>query len=174
MHPDLSQLLEPLSLARAGESLKGQFSLKEFHRLETLVNDDQGGLVYQLDFSVDTNSICFIRGEIKASVSVLCQRCLEPMQLEITHLVSLGIVRDLAEAKELPAKYEPLTLTEETLSLTELVENELILALPFSPMHIPGDCPMSDILDKFGDNRIRTPFAALAEFKKCRTTCSTL
>ena len=165
MCPDLSQLINPLCLAREGECLNGQFSLKEFQRLEALLSDDLGELVYNLNFSVDAKGICCIGGELKATVNVICQRCLEPMQIEVNHTVSLGIVRDMAEATRLAPEYEPLVLAEETLSLIELVENELILALPFSTTHAAGNCPGSDILAQINHNQIQSPFAILARLK---------
>ena len=166
MYPDQSQLIEPLSLARAGEHLNGQVCLKELQRLQTMLHDDRGELIYNLDFSIDANGLYRIGGEIGASVGMLCQRCLEPMRVEITQSVCLGIVRDMMEANNLSPEYEPLMLVEETFSLFELVENELILALPFSPMHPPGDCAGGQILEKLNNNQRQNPFAKLAEFKQ--------
>ncbi len=165
MPPDPSQLIEPLRLAKAGKCLNGQFRLNVFHRLGTLLNNDLGNLVYRLDFAEDPNGIYCINGEITASVEVLCQRCLEPFQMKVNHSVSLGIVLDKAEAKQLPSEYEPLVLDEDTLSLVELVEDELLLALPFSSVHVPEDCSGSDTLEKMNYKQKKHPFAGLAKLK---------
>ncbi len=170
MPPDLPQLIEPLRLAKAGERMSGQFSLAEMQRLQTLLTDDRGELVFRLDFSVDTNGIYCITGEITATMQVLCQRCLEPLLLDVSHHVSLGIVRNSEGAKQLLSGYEPLMLVEETVTLVELVEDELILALPFSPTHVPGDCPGSDILDKMEQDYKQNPFAGLAKLKQPKHT----
>jgi len=165
MPPDPSQLIEPLRLAKAGERLNGQFTLDVFHRLDTLLNNDLGDLVYRLDFTEDPNGIYCINGEITASVEVLCQRCLKPFQLMVNHSISLGIVLDKEEAEQLPSEYEPLLLNEDTLSVVELVEDELILALPISPIHAAEDCPGSDILEKINHGQKRHPFDELAKLK---------
>jgi uncharacterized protein len=170
MPPDPSQLIEPLRLAKAGKRLNGQFRLDVFHRLDTLLNNDLGVLVYRLDFAEDPKGIYCVNGEIDASVEVLCQRCLKPFQLYVNHSVNLGIVLDKAEAKQLPSEYEPLVLNEDTLSLVELVEDELILALPISPVHAPEDCLGSDILEKMNHEQKRHPFDELAKLKLHKQT----
>ncbi len=165
MPPDPSQLIEPLRLAKAGKRLNGQFTLDVFHRLDGLLCNDLGDLVYRLNFAEDPNGIYCINGEITASVEVLCQRCLKPFQLKVNHSVSLGIVLHKAEEKQLPSEYEPLVLNEDTLSLVELVEDELLLALPISPVHAPEDCPGADILEKMNHKQKRHPFDELVKLK---------
>ncbi|KPJ94933.1 MAG: hypothetical protein AMJ53_04110, partial [Gammaproteobacteria bacterium SG8_11] len=55
---------------------------------------------------------------------------------------TLGVVASLAEARNLPENYEPLVADHGPLSLAELVEDEILLALPAIAMHAEP-CSMS-------------------------------
>jgi uncharacterized protein len=50
------------------------------------------------------------------------------------------------EAERLPLRYEPYLVEESPLLLRDVVEDELLLALPNVPMHDEKDCPASEWL----------------------------
>jgi uncharacterized protein len=108
-------------------------------------------------------------GQIRATLEVVCQRCLEPMPVEVKSEVRLGIVRRESEAVALPPEYEPLQVDGERISLLSVVEDELILALPVAPLHPPGRCQPPRHLHR-GEVRNGTaaesPFAVLAVAKR--------
>jgi uncharacterized protein len=60
---------------------------------------------------------------------------LEALEWTISSEVKLGIVTTIEQADKLPDFFEPLMLEGETLLLKELVEDELLLALPTFPKH---------------------------------------
>ena len=66
-----------------------------------------------------------------------CQRCLQPCGNAIDESARVVIVRD--EDEEVPGGYEPFAAVPEQLSLTALVEEQVLLALPLVPMHDAGD-----------------------------------
>ncbi|MGH8594504.1 MAG: hypothetical protein ACREX9_16765 [Gammaproteobacteria bacterium] len=60
--------------------------------------------------------------------------------------------------------FEPIQVFEsETVSLLEMVEDELILALPMAPVHAIGDCRRKDIIGPAAENQ--SPFGVLAKLK---------
>ena len=121
-----------------------------------------------LDFSRQEDGRRIIRGYISGSVVMDCQRCLEPVEIKLDCDISLGIVDDEEEAELLPDQLDPLVAGEES-QLYELLEDELILALPIVPVHEECDPPSADNAGEQEDIEVperENPFAVLASLKK--------
>jgi len=163
MSPVLPQTIEPLRLARAGKKLSGQIPLSVMRRLTGLLHDDHGLVSFSLDFARDDAEKAWcITGAIETVLHTQCQRCLGLLNLQLNNRISLGIVTSRAEADALPDKYEPLFLDEdETIVLASLIEDELLLAIPISPMHATDECEETPILDAMKEESGNKPFADL-------------
>jgi uncharacterized protein len=106
----------------------------------------------------------------QACVSVRCQRCLQPMAAPLDVDRWIRFVREAAQAEALDAELEDDVLElPRQLDLHELVEDELLLALPLVPRHdvcpepLPlGSGPELDVPDR------PNPFAALQQLKKSK------
>ncbi len=98
-----------------------------------------------------------------------CQRCLQPVALDLEVSRPLRFVADEATAAALDAESEDdVLVASRHLDLHELVEDELLLALPLVPMH--GHCPRQ-LPMAAGDAAAEPapkPFAALAALKRAR------
>lgn len=74
----------------------------------------------------------------------------------------------------LPESYEPLLLEESTVSLLEMIEDELILLLPLvakhntSECHVEQDFAASPALVHDEPTEDQNPFAALEQLKKTK------
>jgi uncharacterized protein len=68
--------------------------------------------------------------------ALVCQRCLQSCDCELDESAQLIVVRD--EDEEVPGGFEPFVGTPEQLSLSALIEEQVLLALPLVPMHEPG------------------------------------
>jgi uncharacterized protein len=66
-----------------------------------------------------------------------CQRCLEPCANVVDESATVAVVRD--EEEVVADGYEPFVGMPEQLSLTALIEEQVLLAMPLVPMHEPGD-----------------------------------
>jgi len=104
----------------------------------------------------------------EAIVAQTCQRCLRPVEEHLKVESAFLFVDGEEAAAELDAEHEHdvLAMTR-SLDARELVEDELLLALPLVPRH--DDCeapvpPPSDFLPGIDDKP--KPFAALAALKK--------
>ena len=111
--------------------------------------------------------------QVSAQVPVwlTCQRCLRPLEVPIEIDRELRFVRDEAEAEALDAELdEDVLALPRSLDLRELVEDELLLALPLVPRH--EECPQplphaagdEDLPDEAAQRP--NPFAALGRLKK--------
>ena len=75
-----------------------------------------------------------------ATVWVACQRCLEPLEIQLQTSNLLAVVWNDEQARHLPKHLDPLILTEEACMLWELVEDELMLGLPPYNYHEQANC----------------------------------
>jgi len=103
-----------------------------------------------------------------------CQRCLQPFEVPLGLARRIRFVRGEAQAEALDAELEDDVLAlARSLDLRELVEDELLLALPLVPRHAscPQPLPMSagDEAPPEGDAGRPNPFAALKALKTGRT-----
>lgn len=106
---------------------------------------------------------------VKASahISMVCQRCLQPVPVRIEADRSFRFVHGEEEAAALDADAEEDVLAlVRSLDLAPLVEDELLLSLPLVPMH--ADCPLPlppSVQELPEDPEEVHPFAALAALK---------
>jgi uncharacterized protein len=140
----------------------------EMGRFAPLLAEVPGEAGVALDFDIDAERRAFMRLQLRAEVSLVCQRCLGPVRhlIEVERL--LGVVTSEAQAEKLPDIYEPLYVTEEPLFLREVIEDELILSLPIVPRHAEGECAPA-VTGAGTDNKAgaarENPFAVLAGLK---------
>ena len=134
--------LYPLRLARHGESLAASVGTEKMPRLAEMLLEGAGRADFELRFGHDDGGQACVLGRIGAKLVVLCQRCLEPMDIEVEREVRLALVRDDAEAARADAGYDPLLVGDGPISLSGLLEDELILAMPNFSRHPRGQCRM--------------------------------
>ena len=162
MSPDLPLTIAPARLARKGESIQGQYAIPDLQRLEELLHDQSGHVIFQLDFNRDEDkNQVFITGRVEAQVNIVCQRCLGRLRYTINNPVYLGIVSDSTEAGKLPDECEPLVLAGDSANLLAIVEDEVLLALPITAMHKEEECDATEYLAKLRQKSRNNPFSIL-------------
>lgn len=127
--------IEPVGLADAGRSFRGEVAVREFQRLRPLLSDSEGVLRVQLEFRLDERRIRVLQGSIDGEVRLVCQRCLQALAFPLQLNFSLGIVTDESEIDRLPEGYEPLLVSGDPLNTVEVIEDEVLLAIPAVPTH---------------------------------------
>lgn len=142
----LPEHIDILRLAKQGCKLSGRLFLNEMPRFKQYVATEESNnevanfADIEVELDVDDQHIAFIRGSAQASVAMICQRCLKPMKVDINTHFLLGAVENEAKIEKLPAQYEPLEISEKLVSLSAIIEDELILALPLVALHKQDQC----------------------------------
>lgn len=170
--------IDPVRMAETRRLLEGQVALAEMTRLLASLEESSGDVRVSLEFGIDEEGIRYMRGHLSAQVALVCQRCLETLRYPIDSEFALGLLGDVSEAESLPSRYEPLVLDGKPLFLRDVIEDELLLALPIVPRHPQAECSVR--LDEVaapaesgredtgqaekGDN----PFSVLADMKTDR------
>jgi uncharacterized protein len=164
----LPEFIEPIRLADKGARLTGKIELSRMPRLGSSLCDTDGTVFIDLSFSKNKGGVRYINGVLKTELSVICQRCMEPMSLVISTEVNLELINSLAAAARMPHNYEPLLVNAEPISLVELIEDELILALPLSPLHPENECGAVGLVKDVTVHATPNPFAVLSKLKSSK------
>lgn len=163
MGGSLPDYIEPRRCAEARARFVGRYALADMPEMAPYLHAEGGEARFDLRFDIDEEGVRFLNGDIAAALTTLCQRCMEPMAVEFTVNLRLGIVASEAEAGRLPAGYDPL-IASGPVRLQRLVEDELVLNMPMTPKHPAGVCRPH--ADKREEHTAPHPFAALATLRK--------
>ena len=169
--------IDPIRLAKSRQILSGKLPLKSCKRLISLSNNEgSGSLQVDVEFGVDNENIHYCTGEITGELELTCQRCLETLKWPVKVPVKLAFVNNDFEAENLKGDYESHILDSVPLVMSDIIEDELLLAMPQVPMHPESECPASKILNELesgdtagkdeAEQQADNPFAALASLQK--------
>lgn len=129
-------VIDSLEFARTGQHLSGDLPIRRLSRLEDVVADPGGDIAYEVDGARDQRNRPLLRLHIHGTLKLRCQRCLEAFEhdLDVASdilVVQPGAVPDDVDDPDAPDYIE----AERELDLAALVEDEVLLALPFAPRH---------------------------------------
>lgn len=173
--------IKPSYLAEQGVCIAGTTPLKHMFRLRESLLSRRGEAQVSLRFGRDASGVSSVAGEIRVRFALECQRCLQPVVRTIAHSFKLAFARSEDEARRLQAQHEVLELVDETIATAELIEDELLLAVPLAPSHEdPRACDaiMLKILKDDADASVegvfgrssKNPFAVLKNLKGLKET----
>ncbi len=151
-----SLIINNLEFAKSQLKLSDYLVIAELPRLaETLANKDKSSVQFELLGTGKQFRQPSLHLTIKANLVVTCQRCLDEMTVDLNlsfdYLISNTEISEAEEDDEidwLQAAHE--------MDVGELIEDELLMALPIAPTHA-HDC--SKLSTQSGDKL--NPFAAL-------------
>ena len=132
--------VDPRKMADRAAVLEGEQALVDLTRLCEALERTEGSVRLRFSFGRDEQKTVVVRTELEVRVSMVCQRCLELVELPIHSACEYAVVNVDANVQHLPKGYDVLELGEDPLDLLALVEDELLLALPIVPLHAPEDC----------------------------------
>ncbi|MCW8906624.1 MAG: YceD family protein [Sedimenticola sp.] len=140
MSSRLPEFADPRRLASQGSTFSGRVPLADLPRLREALLEPVGEAGFRLEFYLDPRKRPRIRGEVRADLVLQCQRCLSSVVLPVDTALNLAVIEVPEEADRLPDEVEPVWVEEDTLRLMDLVEDELILAIPQVPRHEEDQC----------------------------------
>jgi uncharacterized protein len=141
----LPDRVDPHALARENICLEGAIALSKLNRLAQCLSHTDGEVQVSLTFHLGKKERVVIFGALNAVVSMECQYCLEPVELEIQADVELVIGDTDDQVRELSSDADAILLTGRNVPLASIIEDDLILGLPMVARHDSGDC-----LEKLG------------------------
>lgn len=124
-------------------TLSAQEPLSKLSRVIDILVSSDGDVDIDLHFYRDEQGLKRIDGEVVAQLQVQCQRCMKPMTLPIDSHFAVAAVWSDEEAVRLPKDVEPYIVGEGLQDIRDLIEDELILSVPYASYHDIGECSMS-------------------------------
>jgi uncharacterized protein len=155
-------VIDGLEFARAGGRLAGTLELADLPRLADL-GCSAARIGYSIRGGITVQGKPGLQVEATGPVDLACQRCLEPVAVQVAAHVELELVASQGEIDGADDDIDRV-LASRTMGVAELVEDEVILALPMVPTH--DECPV--VAGDSGSER-ESPFAALAVLQSGRT-----
>jgi uncharacterized protein len=113
--------------------------------------------------------------EVHAAAEVICQRCMQAMRWPVNMKTRIALVSDYDAANRVPDGMEVFLVEADSVSVRDLVDEEVMLALPHVPRHEEGsECAGKPVVlpgqeadaDDASDAQVQKPFAQLGELLK--------
>lgn len=150
------------------EVVKGRLAVRAMPRLADLLLDGDAAFELVLRayrthvFGADRDCLDLLIG---GDVRIACQRCLSAVVCPIKIEARLLLVRSgqsWPEDEEMSDNYDAIEMNDD-LKVIDVVEDEVLLALPISPRHADCRCPATSG-ESCGGGAL--PFAALSGLRK--------
>lgn len=119
------------------QKLQGILPVMCFVRLAKDLASKTGEIEYGVQGTIDKSSRPTLIVKLKGELDIVCQRCTAPMSfvVDISTTLTLFMTEDEIEAAELTEPEIEGVIFSDRLDLTNVVEDELILALPYASVH---------------------------------------
>lgn len=127
-------------MVQARRLFTGSVPLAAMLRLRDSLAATAGVVTFDLEFGKDDLGVAYLHVRADAALPLICQRTLEMFELPVHIDTRLGLITQEADEAGLPTGYEPLLISDGGLRLADVIEDELILALPVIPVK-PGAAP---------------------------------
>jgi uncharacterized protein len=135
--PAHQPVIDGFEFASAGATQQGVWRLSDFPRLRDVLATDAGEVKYEIGGVRDGRGRPALRLKVSGTLALRCQRCLEPMPFAVNTDETLVLAATLAEihAEPADASAPDRVVAGKEMALRELIEDELILAVPYAPRH---------------------------------------
>jgi len=162
---------DAFEVAARHAALSGQVDAATLPRVADQLADDGASAVvsYEIRGSADPSGRPALDINLVGAVSLTCQRCLQPFRWPIEQTTQVLLAHDERELGRLDdgdADHE-VVLAAAPLDPVTVVEDELLLTLPFVPRCPEATCPAGPALaTRALEEPKASPFAALAELPR--------
>jgi uncharacterized protein len=174
MSREFPDFVDPWKAADGRRTFQGTMPIRRMKRLEPLLAPEgdeaesetlvRGEADFIARFSYDRQGLVIIRLGVNAELPLVCQRSLEPYREPVSRRSVLAVIEDVSDQEEIPDAYEPVLVEHRRLALLDIVEEELLLAVPQVPRN-----PASARVERSTDGQAagaeeprHKPFAGLA------------
>jgi uncharacterized protein len=169
MAAGLPDLVDYARLAEQGAVLERVYELGVLPRIKDVLAQPGGTLDASFAFSKLPLGRAGVKVAIRASPQVVCQRCMQGYALPVSSVSEIEFASDeTAQASD--AEHEVYRADSGLIRLSELAEEELLLALPIVPACTTpqscGNAVAADTGHSEQADEMRRPFSALQDLLK--------
>jgi len=169
MSRDYPDWVDPWKAGQGRRQFAGTASLAQMARVADRLARDEGEVSFRVSFELNTEGRPQARVEVSARPWQRCQRSLEPFRAEVSGGSTVGLTGDPEDAAQMPGDREPYVMQSGRVQLLDLVEEELLLALPLVPVNPDAALPAcASAGEPVPVEEQENPFAALAALRNKR------
>lgn len=158
-------VIDSLEFAGTGQELQGEVAVAHLERLADSLFDSAGNLKFRVRGGYDVRHRLRLRLAVEGEINLKCQRCLGSLPYPVAVESSLLVLAEdsPAEATQID-DLDGVPANPQT-DVWALVEDEVLLAIPYAARHPEGQCSTAAKVTKDG---AASPFAVLAQLKHDR------
>ncbi len=136
-----------------GESLEMEVPASEFERLAQCVVKIDSGVFVSLRFVRSENNLCRALGQVQTTVWLGCHLCQQALPLTVRARLNMYLLRHESQLSRLTRKQDPFIMEADEIRLAEIVEDDLIMALPPEVRHdhCQAKYLLADATGRFGE-----------------------
>jgi uncharacterized protein len=156
--------IDSLDFAHNGRELRGIVPLTEMPRLQDMLAIQEGEISYVVRGLPDKDGKPMLEVTVDGLCQLRCQRCLKGFAypLKLVSRLHLAQADELNEFSVEENDEVESIKADKRLDVLNMIEEEILLSLPFAPKHSLGEC--KSVVE--GWNQLDThPFAALEGLK---------
>ncbi len=138
--PTPSTVVDAEVLAHGRLTWEGEFNDTRFARLKDVALSDSPQVAVKLAFAIlDHRPV--VEGTLNTEVELVCQRCMAAMRHPVSEQFALMLIGSEDDLDQVPESYEPWLSNVQRLNIVDLIEEQLLLALPLIAKHVDQqDC----------------------------------
>lgn len=164
-HPadqSLPRFIEPWLFARSRRIVSGAFDLHQSQELKAWAEADKPMQVY-IEGYCDNDNKAYLKGQLKVSLSLTCQRCLQAMQWQADLPFDYLLLRSEAQEEQIEDGRETLVCADEEIDLAWFLEEEVLLAMPMIAKH--DNCQLPIEQSRIAQTEAEAPQSPFAQLK---------
>ena len=166
-----AERFDAFRLADRGETLAGEMDVARRARVADRLARTTGPVTvaWRIEGGHDALGRPALTVALQGNLPLVCQRCLQDFSAAVDTRSELLLAGDESELARLDAEEAEVLLASAPLDAATLIEEELLLSLPFAPMHPEAQCAAVAVRNLGageGEPSAVSPFARLAALKK--------
>jgi len=157
-------IINSIEFARKALEFHDTIAVSQFSRLHDALSSDDSVLDWQLQGEMNSEGKPVLHLNVQGSLNLTCQRCLEPLKFDLNVNSDFIVVASEADLppEEDDVDEQDYLVADAQMQVAELIEDEVLLALPYAPKHESGSC---GALSKANELKKPNPFAVLQSLK---------
>lgn len=134
-------VIDSPEFVRSGREQHGAVPVASFERLADVLHDAQGSIDYTVRGGYDERGRPRLKLNASGTLHLQCQRCLAPMEVPLDLANTLLLVAPGEQVERVDDPHAPDAIeASHELDVAALLEDEILLSLPFAPRHAEGAC----------------------------------
>ena len=132
-------IIDAFEFCRLQQHQEGALSITDLGRVHNEAPDERRDITWSISGGTDTIGHAQLTLRVGGAVSLQCQRCLNPVDVDVSSQSSLILARSEEEVDDIEAilandAVDVVVITKK-IDIAELIEDEILLAIPQSVKH---------------------------------------